>query len=90
MNQAVRTDIDVVARLGGDEFVVLLDGIEDTNVAIHVATRIQQALRQSININGHELFATTSIGITLSTTPYNDPEDILRDADTAMYRAKAR
>lgn len=87
---SIRQNVDIVARLGGDEFAVLLDDMADTNVAIHIARRIQEGLRTAVDVTGHEIFSTTSIGIALSTTGYNNPEDILRDADTAMYRAKAR
>jgi diguanylate cyclase (GGDEF)-like protein/PAS domain S-box-containing protein len=79
---------DTVARLGGDEFAILLDEIERVNDAIAVAEHIQQALKLPFNLNGYEVFTTTSIGIALSATGYERPEDILRDADTAMYRAK--
>lgn len=80
--------MDTVARLGGDEFAILLDGLESVSDAILVAERIQQALTRPFTLNGHEVFVTTSIGITLSNTGYEDPENVLRDADTAMYRAK--
>ncbi|CAN5762204.1 hypothetical protein BH18ACI4_BH18ACI4_20770 [soil metagenome] len=80
--------MDTVARLGGDEFAILLDGLENQNQAILIAERIQQALTPAFNLNGHEVFVTASIGITLSAGGYHDPEDVLRDADTAMYRAK--
>lgn len=80
--------MDTVARLGGDEFAILLDGLESVDEAILVAERIQQALTRPFSLNGHEVFVTTSIGITLSNTGYEDPENVLRDADTAMYRAK--
>lgn len=80
--------MDTVARLGGDEFAILLDGLESGDDAILVAERIQQALTRPFILNGHEVFVTTSIGITLSNTGYQDPENVLRDADTAMYRAK--
>jgi len=90
LEQSVRQNIDIVARLGGDEFAILLDGMAETNVAIHITRRIQESLRTAIDVGGHEIFATTSVGIALSTTGYSNPEDILRDADTAMYRAKAR
>ncbi|MDQ3472344.1 MAG: bifunctional diguanylate cyclase/phosphodiesterase, partial [Acidobacteriota bacterium] len=80
--------MDTVARLGGDEFAILLDGLETAADAILVAERIQQALTRPFMLNGHEVFVTTSIGITLSNTGYEDPENVLRDADTAMYRAK--
>ncbi len=81
--------IDTVARLGGDEFAVLLDGIEETEHATLIATRIQDALAKPFNLDGHEVFTTASIGIAFSHTGYDKPEDILRDSDTAMYRAKS-
>ncbi|HKZ78041.1 MAG TPA: bifunctional diguanylate cyclase/phosphodiesterase [Pyrinomonadaceae bacterium] len=90
LEQSVRQNIDIVARLGGDEFAILLDGMAETNVAIHITRRIQESLRTAVDVGGHEIFATTSVGIALSSTGYSNPEDILRDADTAMYRAKAR
>jgi len=80
---------DTVARLGGDEFVILLDDIKDVKDATLIAERIQKELTSPFNLNGYEVFITTSIGIALSTTEYNQPEDILRDADTVMYRAKS-
>lgn len=79
---------DTVARLGGDEFGMLLDGIKDPYDAIHVAERIQEELVNPFELNGHEFLTTTSIGIAFSQTGYESPEDILRDADIAMYRAK--
>ncbi len=81
---------DIVARLGGDEFAILLDGIPNANEARNMAGRIQARLASPFNLSGHEVFTTTSIGIALSSTGYDHPENILRDADTAMYRAKAQ
>jgi diguanylate cyclase (GGDEF)-like protein/PAS domain S-box-containing protein len=80
---------DTVARLGGDEFTVLLDGVEDLSDANRIADRIQKELRLPFNLSGQEVFTAVSIGIALSATGYDQPEDFLRDADTAMYRAKA-
>ncbi len=80
---------DTVARLGGDEFGMLLDGIKDPYDAIYIAERIQEELLEPFTLNGHEFLTTTSIGIAFSQTGYERPEDILRDADIAMYRAKA-
>jgi diguanylate cyclase (GGDEF)-like protein/PAS domain S-box-containing protein len=80
---------DTVARHGGDEFVILLEDIKNVKDATYVAERIQQELVLPLNLSGHEVFAATSIGITLSTTGYNQPENLLRDADTAMYHAKS-
>lgn len=81
---------DTVSRLGGDEFAILLDGIEDYNDAVLVAERAQKELMRPLNINGHEVYTTASIGITLSTMDYAHPDNILRDADTAMYHAKEK
>ena len=80
---------DIAARLGGDEFTILLEGIKDISDAIHVADRIQQELAMPFDLAGQEVFTTASIGITLSATGYDRPEDLLRDADIAVYRAKA-
>jgi PAS domain S-box-containing protein len=79
----------LVARLGGDEFAVLLSGIRDPNDAMRAAKRIQQALALPLTFNKQELTVTASIGIALSTTPQDAPESLLRNADTAMYRAKS-
>ena len=87
--QSCLRHIDTVARFGGDEFAVLLDGVEDANDAVRVAERLQRELTTPINVGGHEVFTSASIGIALSSTGYDRPEDVLRDADTAMYRAKA-
>jgi diguanylate cyclase (GGDEF)-like protein/PAS domain S-box-containing protein len=81
---------DTVARLGGDEFAMLIDGIEHEADAVRAAQRIQEALLVPFRIGPHEIFTTVSIGIALSTTGYEQPQDVLRDADIALYRAKAR
>ena len=83
-------DVDMVARLGGDEFAILLDGITDSSIATTMAGRIQEKLQSPFNLSGHEVFTTTSVGIAMSSTGYDHPENMLRDADTAMYRAKAQ
>lgn len=80
---------DTVARHGGDEFVILLEDIKNVSDATYVAERIQQELVLPLNLSGHQVFAATSIGIALSTTGYDQPENLLRDADTAMYHAKS-
>ncbi|MBD2242241.1 EAL domain-containing protein [Nostoc sp. FACHB-888] len=81
--------IDTAARLGGDEFTILLEGIQDVSDAIKVVERIQQELKLPFELDGQEVFTTASIGIALSSTvDYKHPEELLRDADTAMYRAK--
>jgi diguanylate cyclase (GGDEF)-like protein len=79
---------DTVSRLGGDEFVVLLDDLGDAGEAESVAARLQRQLSVPCDLDGHEVFTTVSIGIAHGSTGYHRPEDLLRDADTAMYRAK--
>ena len=81
---------DTLARLGGDEFVILLEHIGDREEAITVVERIHDRLKPPFNIDTNEIFVSTSIGIALSSDRYNQPAQILRDADTAMYYAKAR
>ena len=76
------------ARLGGDEFVVLLDGINDARDAVIVAERLQKALSKPHMIGDHEVISTASIGIVTSDGNYERPDDVIRDADTAMYQAK--
>jgi diguanylate cyclase (GGDEF)-like protein/PAS domain S-box-containing protein len=80
---------DTVARLGGDEFAILVHRVEGASGAIHVADRIQDILSMNFSIDGHDVMVTASIGIAHSSTGYTNPEEILRDADIAMYRAKA-
>jgi diguanylate cyclase (GGDEF)-like protein/PAS domain S-box-containing protein len=78
-----------VARLGGDEFTVLLDSIKDPNDAKLAADRMMKALASPFILGGKEVFTSVSIGIALSNSAYEQAEEILRDADTAMYRAKS-
>jgi diguanylate cyclase (GGDEF)-like protein/PAS domain S-box-containing protein len=80
--------VDTIARLGGDEFTVLLEGIHDSDGACHLAERIHQALQAPFNLDGQEVFTSVSIGIALNEADCDRPEDLLRNADTAMYRAK--
>ncbi len=79
---------DVVARLGGDEFTILLNSVEGAGDATDMAIRIQEQLSQPLELDDHTVTIGASIGITLSSTGYQRPEDFLRAADTAMYRAK--
>ncbi|WP_052334299.1 sensor domain-containing protein [Kamptonema formosum] len=93
---------NTVARLGGDEFAILLENIRDISDATGVAEQIHALLKSPFHLNGHEIFTTASIGIAFSertaespdgtshpSLNYEWPQDLLRDADTAMYRAKA-
>ncbi|MFW5734260.1 MAG: putative bifunctional diguanylate cyclase/phosphodiesterase, partial [Oceanidesulfovibrio sp.] len=80
--------VDTMARLGGDDFIVLLDDMEDEIEAIRVAERIKDALSEPHVIDSMEVFTSASIGIAYYTDTYTEPEQIIRDAETAMHRAK--
>lgn len=81
---------DVIARFGGDEFAVFIDEVERDADAMEIARRIDQTLRQPILLFEQEIRSGASIGIVINAQNYDSPEDILRDADTAMYQAKRR
>ncbi len=78
---------DTLVRLGGDEFIVLLDDIEDAAAACEVAQRLLRALDAPLTLDGREVFVSASIGIAASRNSDDQPEDILRNTDIAMYRA---
>jgi diguanylate cyclase (GGDEF)-like protein/PAS domain S-box-containing protein len=77
-----------LGRMGGDEFVVVLGGLRQTEGAAKVADRLHGAFSQGFRVRGHEVFVSLSIGIAMSATGDTTPDDLLREADTAMYRAK--
>jgi diguanylate cyclase (GGDEF)-like protein len=79
---------DVVARLGGDEFTVLIENMREPAEATQVAERILAALCKPLNLQGHMLFPSASIGIVIGSSLYQNATDLLRDADLAMYKAK--
>ena len=81
---------DTVARMGGDEFIILLDDIIEASDATRVADRVKHALEAPFSLGEHEVFASASIGIALGSANYEEPDDVIRDADLAMYRAKSR
>ena len=83
-------DCDVVARLGGDEFIILLSGTTNAQGAADIAQRILSALSKPISVGSTEIAASTSIGISLYPADGEDPEGLLKKADSAMYRAKER
>ena len=88
LDTTVQPDDDTTARLGGDEFVVLLDGLRHPDDAELVADRLLEHFEEPFNIYEKEIVAKMSMGICASHNDYNDPGDMLRDADTALYDAK--
>jgi len=81
---------DTVARFGGDEFVILLDRVKEQKEAVSISQRIQTKLTTPLHLHDREVAVTVSIGIAVQGEEYKDAEEILRKADAAMYRAKAR
>ena len=79
---------DVVARLGGDEFAVLVNRLEHEPVAVQLAERLMDTLKRPFHVGGTDFSTSASVGITFSAFGYSNAEDVLRDADTAMYKAK--
>ena len=80
---------DTVGRLGGDEFAILVENLGHEDATLAMADRLQRALAQPYQLDGTEVNSSASIGITFSSVGYDTPGDVLRDADIAMYRAKA-
>ena len=79
---------DTVARFAGDEFAILLERIQDVSDATRIADRVHHALAAPVLLSGREVIPSASVGVALSLTPYEKAEDVVRDADAAMYRAK--
>jgi len=86
--QSCLRSTEVLARFGGDEFAILMHQIETVQIAINLAQKIQNSLTWPFHWNQQEIFLNASIGIVFSTPDYQEPEQLLRDADIAMYRAK--
>jgi len=81
---------DMVARLGGDEFIILVDNVKDIAQVTSIAERILAELQKPVHIAGQDIYTSASIGIVLNSTEHNTPDEIVRDADLAMYRAKVK
>ncbi|HET9912800.1 MAG TPA: EAL domain-containing protein [Anaerolineales bacterium] len=88
--QSCLREEDTVARLGGDEFVILLEDIQDPVDITRIANRVQTSLASPCDLEGHKVFVSVSMGIVLNAADGEQPEDVLRDADIAMYRAKGQ
>lgn len=80
--------VDTVARFGGDEFVIILEELDSRKEAIRVVKRVRNAMRKTYQVGNHEIQTTASIGITFCSSEYEKPEELLQDANLAMYRAK--
>lgn len=89
LDAIAKVEEDVAARVGGDEFIVLLEGIRDPEDCLRVAQRFIDILNRPFRIDGKELVVCASIGLATSSREYLQAKDVLRDADTAMYRAKS-
>ncbi len=87
LNEGVR-DMDTVARLGGDEFVVVLEGIHDTEDVVFVANKLLSTLSRPMEISGHTISTTVSIGVSVFPEDGTDTDELLKNADIAMYKAK--
>ncbi len=89
LRENVRT-VDTIARIGGDEFIVLMESISNVQDVKAMAEKLNHSLRQSIHWNAHELFVTSSIGISLAPDDGDTPEELMKKADIAMYQSKEK
>lgn len=87
LRECLRPD-DMVARLGGDEFTILVEGKYDPDEVIRIAERVQKKFSEPFDLSGHEVYSSASIGILHNSENHLTAEDMMRDADTAMYQAK--
>lgn len=81
---------DTISRFGGDEFVVLINEIQSADEVMQIADRLLHSIRQPVSVNGHEIFPSASIGIASNELNYTHSDEIISDADTAMYQAKTQ
>lgn len=89
LSEALRA-VDTVARLGGDEFAILIEGLDSAREMVCILRRIMKIIQQPFNLHGTSIHSSASIGVVLGNQSYDSAENILRDADTAMYTAKNR
>jgi diguanylate cyclase (GGDEF)-like protein len=87
IRQVVRPS-DTVSRFGGDEFTILCEDIHDPDEAMAIAARVRDALAEPVHLDGREIYVTASVGITHTTDPSRRPQELVDDADAAMYRSK--
>ncbi|MEP7182392.1 MAG: PAS domain-containing protein [Betaproteobacteria bacterium] len=87
LSEALR-ETDLLARLGGDEFMVIVEDFDDPEVLGHIAQKLQDAIAQPFTIEEHDIYVTSSIGISVYPDDSDDPEELLKHADVAMYRSK--
>jgi diguanylate cyclase (GGDEF)-like protein/PAS domain S-box-containing protein len=85
---AARPETTVLARMGGDELVVMVEGVTSSTEAVALAQHLLGALRRPVTVEGHEVSTTASVGIALTSDPFDSADDLLRHADAAMYAAK--
>lgn len=88
--QSIVSNIDILSRFGGDEFAILLRDLTEPEIAIQTAEKIIEVLAEPFSILSYPIYINASIGVAYSQPDYTQPEQILRDVDTAMYRAKSR
>ena len=89
VDAVIDTDSNTLARVGGDEFTILLEDIQDPSDAVRIAERLHQAVALPFDVEGHTIFPSASIGIAVSSPIHGSGDDLIRDADIAMYRAKS-
>jgi diguanylate cyclase (GGDEF)-like protein len=81
---------DTAARFGGDEFALLIEGVDEDSHLDEILGRLSDHLNEPYDLDGHRVVVTASIGVVRGATGYRSPEEVMRDADTAMYQAKSK
>lgn len=88
--QNIVRPMDMLARLGGDEFIILLENVKDQEQVTTISGRVLAKLQEPIRVENQEIYTSASIGVALASAEYDSPDDMVRDADLAMYRAKVK